>query len=101
MSDATEPEAVDLRDSQRKLVVTWGDGKKTAIGYRDLRLACRCANCVDEVTGVARLDARTVPDDIGIRTAEQVGLYGIRFDWTDGHATGIYTWARLRARGAE
>ena len=27
---------------------------------------------------------------------EQVGLYGVRVRWTDGHNTGIYTWERIR-----
>ena len=42
----------------------------------------------------------SIPEDIGIAHCETVGHYGIRFDWTDGHTTGIYTWERLRSLGA-
>lgn len=97
MSDpATTPSQLDLKDSQRRLVVTWGDGKTTALPYRSVRLACACAACVDEMTGRPILDPRSVPEDVGVRNAEEVGHYGVRFEWTDGHSTGIYTWERLR-----
>jgi len=97
---ATLPEAVDLKDSKRRLIVTWADGKKTDVPYREVRLACRCAGCVDEMTGRPILDPKTVPEDLGVREAEEVGHYGIRFEWTDGHGSGIYTWERLRGLGA-
>jgi ATP-binding protein involved in chromosome partitioning len=97
---ATTPEALDLKDSTRRLVVTWGDGKKTDLPYREVRLACRCAACIDERTGRPILDPKTVPEDVGVSDVEEVGHYGVRFDWTDGHGSGIYTWERLRSLGA-
>jgi ATP-binding protein involved in chromosome partitioning len=98
MSDpSVEPEGLDLKDSQRRLIVRWGDGVATTIPYRALRLACRCAACQDEMTGKPILDPASVPEDVGVREAEPTGLYGIRFTWTDGHSTGIYTWERIRA----
>lgn len=48
------------------------------------------------MTGSKLLDPSTVPDDLGVRDVEEVGAYGVRFRWTDGHGTGIYTWERLR-----
>ena len=101
MSDATtEPEGVELSDTTHTFIVRWGDGKATRLSYKDLRDACRCAGCVDELTGKKTLDKNSIPDDIGIKEAEAVGHYGIRFAWTDGHDTGIYTWERLRKLGA-
>jgi DUF971 family protein len=66
------------------------------VPYRALRLACRCATCIDELTGKPLLDPATVPEDVGVQDVEQVGLYGVRIHWTDGHRTGIYTWERVR-----
>ena len=92
-----EPVGVDLQDSKQRLAVRWSDGSETATPYRELRLACRCALCVDELTGKPLLDPGTVPADVGVDTCEEAGLYGIRIGWTDGHSTGIYTWERLRS----
>ena len=81
-------------------VVSWSDGTKTEIPYRVLRLACRCALCIEEMTGKALLDPTTVPEDIGVATCEEVGLYGLQIGWSTSHNTGIYTWDRLRALGS-
>jgi DUF971 family protein len=65
---------------------------------RDLRLACPCAACVDEMTGRPLLDPDSVPATISAAAIEPVGAYGIRIRWSDGHATGIYTYQMLRDR---
>jgi len=98
--DATEPVGIDLRDSTGHLRVSWADGVTTAVPYRELRLACRCALCVDEQTGRPLLDPATVPADVGIEGCKEVGLYGLQITWTGGHSAGIFTWERLRALGA-
>jgi len=97
---SSEPEGVELSDTTRTFIVRWGDGKATRLTYIDLRDACRCAGCVDELTGKKTLDKKTIPDTLGIKEVEPVGNYGIRFAFTDGHDTGIYTWERLRSLGA-
>lgn len=90
------PAAIDLQDSKLRLAITWDDGVTAAAGYRDLRLACRCAECVDELTGAPKLDPESVSPEIGLAECEQIGLYGLRLVWSTGHRTGIYTWERLR-----
>ncbi|MEO8478095.1 MAG: DUF971 domain-containing protein [Gemmatimonadota bacterium] len=62
---------------------------------RSLRLACPCAACIDEMSGRPLLDPASVPDDIRADTITAVGAYGIRVRWSDGHATGIYTYAMI------
>lgn len=77
--------------------ITWDDGHVSPYGYRDLRLACPCAGCVDEFTGAKRLDPATVPADVHALTSGTVGRYALNIRWSDGHDGGIYTFARLRA----
>jgi DUF971 family protein len=36
-----------------------------------------------------------VPDNIGITNMELVGNYALKFVFSDGHDTGIYSWDRL------
>ena len=83
-----------LRD-QGILQVTWPDGKTVGLPFKFLRCACSCAACVDEMTGKPLLDPATVPENVSIAGMSLVGNYALKIDWTDGHATGLYTWDRL------
>jgi len=100
-SDSATPAALDLKDSQHTLVIRWQDESETRLAYRALRLECRCALCIEEMTGRPLLDPDSVPADVGVVDCKEVGLYGIQIEWTDGHKTGIYTWARLKTLGEE
>ena len=98
---ATTPARIAQRDA-RTLAITWADGVESRYDVRALRLACACAQCVDEWSGEGRLDASAVPDDVRPLRIESVGRYAIQITWSDGHASGIYPFRRLRelAEGA-
>jgi ATP-binding protein involved in chromosome partitioning len=81
----------------RTLGVEWNDGHESRYEVRDLRLACPCANCIQEWTGEVTIRPESIPADVHPVGLEPVGNYGLRIDWSDGHATGIYTFERLRA----
>jgi DUF971 family protein len=81
----------------RELAIRWSDGRESVYDVRSLRLACACARCVDEWTGDGLLDPASVPEDVHPLRIEPVGRYAIQIAWSDGHATGIYPFARLRA----
>ncbi len=51
------------------------------------------------LSGRPRLDPTTVPGDVAPRAITSVGNYAIRFNWDDGHNTGIYSYEYLRALG--
>lgn len=83
----------------RTLGVYWADGARSRIDVRTLRLACRCALCVDERSGEALLQSDSVPQDVQPLRIEGVGRYGLRIQWSDGHDTGITTFRLLRELG--
>jgi ATP-binding protein involved in chromosome partitioning len=91
----TTPEGIRQR-GPRELAITWRDGLESVYSVRELRLACGCAACVDEWSGEGRLDPDSVPADVRPLRIESVGRYAIQVTWSDGHATGIYTFERLR-----
>jgi ATP-binding protein involved in chromosome partitioning len=80
-----------------ELGIVWQDGHQSYYSGRDLRCACRCASCIDEVSGKKLLDDAGVPADVHVRAMHPVGNYGIAFEWSDGHDKGIYSFERLRS----
>jgi ATP-binding protein involved in chromosome partitioning len=82
------------------LRIDWQDGLTSVIDVRRLRLACRCASCVEEHTGRPLLKDDDVPTDVRPVRVSPVGRYAIQIAWTDGHDTGIYTFASLREIGS-
>ncbi|MFP4043058.1 MAG: P-loop NTPase [Rhodosalinus sp.] len=93
------PLAMD-RPDPRTLAITWADGAVTRHDVRDLRLACRCAQCVDEMSGRALLDPSTVPLDVTPVRIWSLGNYAVGIAFSDGHQSGIYPFATLRAMQA-
>ena len=87
------------RRDARTLSALWQDGRCDDFDVRDLRLNCPCAACIEESSGRALLDPRSVPPDITPRVISSVGNYAITISWSDGHSTGIYSFGHLRAIG--
>ena len=89
-----------VRRDPRTLSILWEDGHRDDIDVRDLRLACHCALCVEEMSGRKLLDPKTVRADVSPQKIFSVGRYAIAVHWNDGHNSGIHTFNDLRALGA-
>lgn len=87
-------EVTRLNDTQ--LGILWDDGHRSVYGYHHLRANCPCAVCVDEWTRERRIAPSGIRPDVQPLDFHPVGRYAIAFRWSDGHATGIYTFDRLR-----
>ena len=87
------------RRDPRTLSMLWEDGHRDDFDVRDLRLACRCALCIEEMSGRKLLDPKSVRPDVSPRQIVSVGNYAIGFDWNDGHSSGIHSFNDLRAMG--
>jgi ATP-binding protein involved in chromosome partitioning len=91
------PHAINRSDAG--ILIEWDTGGHQGFyPARELRLACPCAGCVEEMTGRALLDPRVIPVDIRPVSLSLVGAYGLRVQWSDGHSTGIYTFEQLLRR---
>ncbi len=89
-----------LRRDPRTLSMLWEDGHRDDFNVRDLRLACHCALCVEEMSGRKLLDPKTVRPDVSPRKIVSIGNYAIGLDWNDGHNSGIHSFKDLRTSGA-
>ncbi len=85
------------RRDPRTLSILWQDGQSHDHDVRDLRLACPCAVCVDELTGRSKIDPKSVRQDVAPRVISSVGSYAISIAWNDGHSTGLYSFDFLRS----
>ena len=93
MSVAPVPQAIHRANDA--VTITWAEDHVGVYPARDLRLACPCAECVEEMSGRPLIDPASVPDDVVPLRISLVGAYAIRIDWSDGHSTGIYTYEHL------
>lgn len=71
------------------------------IGARDLRLACKCALCVDEMTGINRLKEENIPQNVYPLNIIKKGNYAVAVVWSDGHNSSLYPYSRLEEVGKE
>jgi DUF971 family protein len=80
------------------VTIQWDEaGHVGQYAARDLRLACPCAACREEMTRQPILDPESVPADVRVDELRLVGGYAVHFGFSDGHATGIYPWDYLLA----
>ncbi len=93
----THQPRVIRRTDPTRIEIEWDDGHHTVYPTRALRGMCPCAQCVDELTGVRRHDPDAVPSNLTHREVTLVGNYAIALQFSDGHHTGIYPFAMLRA----
>jgi ATP-binding protein involved in chromosome partitioning len=89
IAEVTRPSPSDVR-------ILWKDGHESIYTGYALRLGCRCAVCVEEMSGDKRLRTESISKDVYPLSIDPVGRYAIRFQWSDGHSTGIYTFELIR-----
>lgn len=92
---ALEPREI-MQETDARMRITWADGRVCLFDAPVLRRSCPCAGCVNEWTGERTLRPEAVSDALTISDVEIVGRYALNFRWSDGHATGIYSFRYLR-----
>jgi DUF971 family protein len=94
MADPT-PSSVEI-DRDKQIALSWPDGLAHSFELLEVRTNCPCAECRglrERGVAIISADAQT---PMTIASAEHVGAWGISLTWSDGHATGIYSWDLLR-----
>jgi DUF971 family protein len=92
------PARVELIGNE--VAIIWSDGQETYYPCEKLRAASHSAETQGErdILGYRHGgdDRRTFPG-VTVLGWEQVGNYALRFDFSDGHRTGLYSYDYLRA----
>jgi DUF971 family protein len=93
------PTEIKLHQKSRVLEVAFDDGRSFRLPYEYLRVFSPSAEVRGHGPGqeVLQVGKR----EIEIRHVEPVGSYAIQPTFSDGHATGIYSWEYLYQLGVE
>ncbi len=85
--------------------VIWADGHDSHYDFAFLRDECPCATCAEEREKKSALQSASgtqfaplpmYKPKAGAKAATAVGNYAIQITFSDGHATGIYSYDHLR-----
>lgn len=102
VSQSDTPTALDLK-KDRGLTIQWGDGTGSYYSIPYLRRMSPSADQRELRKHMAKDPLTVLPASSGgssgplvATDAELVGNYAIRITFSDGHSSGIYTWAYLR-----
>jgi DUF971 family protein len=108
------PKSLNLKRTE-SLEITWSDDRRSVYSISLLRTMCPCAQCRMVRTGTdphslapqqPKKSALTIlpgnfSEPLSVVHAELVGNYALRIDWSDGHASGIYSFQYLRELDAQ
>ncbi|AWM37529.1 hypothetical protein GobsT_44870 [Gemmata obscuriglobus] len=97
---------VSLNREGNGLKIEWSDGVATFTAFTALRAKCPCATCNEERGKPVDPFRILTPQEVAAGAPAPVamtpvGHYAYQIKWNDGHDTGIYPLALLRALGEQ
>jgi DUF971 family protein len=93
---------LDVQLIGNEVAIRWSDGGETFIPFATLRANSPSAEVRGEQDIFGHQYGGEVPRDhrgVEVTGWEPVGNYALRFDFSDGHRTGLYGYALLRKLG--
>lgn len=83
----------------QSLQLVFPDGRTLRLDHRQVRLACQCALCINEITGKNMINPAKIRVDIAPKEITVLGNYAVGITWNDGHSSGIYPYSLLEQLG--
>lgn len=91
--DTPVPEEIRVKQSTREVELCFGQGESYLLSFEFLRVMTPSAEARGHGPGQAVLQVGK--KEIEIEQVDPVGNYAVRFVFSDGHSTGIYSWDYL------
>jgi DUF971 family protein len=95
--EARTPTAITLHQKSRVIEIAFSDGRSFRLPYEFLRVHSPSAEVRGHGPGQEVL--QTGKRDVDMLSLEPVGSYAVQPVFSDGHATGIYSWDYLYELG--
>lgn len=99
MPDHPAPTALTVHKQSRQLEIAFDDGSAFLLPFEFLRVHSPSAEVRGHGPGQEVLQVGK--EDVLITALEPVGNYAVQPHFSDGHNTGIYTWAYLYELGTK
>ena len=91
------PVDMSLHNKSRRFDITFEDGRSFEFSFEFLRVFSPSAEVQGHTPDQAKLQVGK--RDVVIKGIEPVGTYALRFIFSDGHDSGIYSWDYLAELG--
>ena len=99
MADAARPTDIRIRTQSQVLRLEYGDGTLHELPFELLRVYSPSAEVRGHGSGPGKL--QTGKAGIMVENAEMVGNYALKLTFSDGHDSGLFSWAYLRELGEQ
>ncbi len=90
-----KPREISVIRENETLRIEWNDGTTCEYAWAFLRRKCPCATCGKQKQEVGAEGWKPAKSQVTIRDIKPVGRYALRFEWQDGHNTGLYSYEYL------
>jgi len=98
MTQRAWPTELRFKKSAKALTIAFDDGKSFTLPYKMLRLESPSAEVQGHGNG-PKPPPPIISPDLDVEKADEVGRYAVRIHFSDGHSSGLFTWAYLRQLG--
>ena len=92
------PRLKRLERKKESMLLTWSNGSNYELSYRNLLYWCPCAKCSplrDDEQSSLELTSSIELISFEKPQVEKVGSYALKFDFSNGCSSGIFTFERL------
>ena len=99
MSDTPTPTEIKLHQKSRLMEIAFSDGRSFSLPFEFLRVLSPSAEVRGQGPGQEVLQAGK--REVDIVSLDPVGSYAVQPTFSDGHATGIFSWDYLYSLGTD
>ena len=99
MSDTPTPTEIKLHQKSRLMEIAFSDGRSFSLPFEFLRVLSPSAEVRGHGPGQEVLQAGK--REVDIVSLDPVGSYAVQPTFSDGHATGIFSWDYLYSLGTD